>query len=73
MFTLFQVLCLIREEAVLMAQLMALLLLGTLHCSSGIVITVGRTTPNPTGKCKVDRGKMIYHIRMLFCKVVVRK
>ncbi|XP_027219619.2 mucin-3A isoform X2 [Penaeus vannamei] len=30
-----------------MAQLMALFLLGTLHCSSGIVITVDRTTLDP--------------------------
>ncbi|XP_047492318.1 uncharacterized protein LOC125041415 [Penaeus chinensis] len=31
-----------------MAQFMTLFLLGTLHCSSGIVITVNRTTPSPT-------------------------
>ncbi|XP_063597444.1 uncharacterized protein LOC134774080 isoform X2 [Penaeus indicus] len=42
------VLCFIRVESVLMAQLMTLFLLGAFHCSSGIVITVDRTTPSPT-------------------------
>ncbi|XP_042866308.1 uncharacterized protein LOC122249473 [Penaeus japonicus] len=42
------ILRLVREDSVLMAHFMALFLLGTLHSSSGIVIRIDKTTPDPT-------------------------